>query len=183
MTRIRREESALLVVDVQERLLPVIDGGDEVERRVATAIAGATTLRLPVIATEQYPKGLGRTVATVAEQLGSLEPIEKISFSCCGVEAVDRRIAETGRLTMLVVGIETHVCVLQTCLDLLERGIRPVLLADCAGSRHERDHRYAVERLRDAGVLITTLESALFEITGTAGTEEFKAISRLVKPL
>lgn len=181
MLRLRRDATTLLVIDIQERLLPVIDGSTELEARTRAAIDGAKALSLPVIATEQYPKGLGATVSGLAELID--HPIEKLSFSCCGVEAFDRALAETSRETVLVTGIETHVCVLQTCLDLVERGMQPVVLADCVGSRHRRDHDLAIDRMRGAGVVITTVESALFELVGVAGTEEFRQVSRLVKPL
>ena len=183
MVRLQRDECALLVIDVQERLLPVIHTAKEIERRVVTAVGGARILGLPVLATEQYPKGLGRTTAPVAAALRGIAPVEKTSFSCCGVEAIDHAIAQHAPAVILVAGIETHVCVMQTCLDLLEQRITPVLLADCVGSRHPHDHQVAVERLRDAGVLVTTLESALFELLGVAGTDEFKQVSGLVKPL
>lgn len=181
MIRLHRDQTTLLVIDVQERLLPVIDGHEELEVRIQTAIEGATTLGVPLVATEQYPKGLGPTVPSLAGLLAS--PVEKLSFSCCGVEGVDRALAEAGAQTVLVAGIETHVCVLQTALDLIERGLTPVLLADCTGSRHRRDHEVALERLRSDGAIITTVESALFELVGAAGSDEFKRISRLVKPL
>jgi len=181
--RIERNAAVLVVVDVQERLLPVIHEAARVRRRVSVAARAARVLDLPVIATEQYPKGLGRTAPAVMEALGERVPIEKISFSCCGVDEFDRALAAGGSTTVLVAGIETHVCVLQTCLDLVDRGLSPVLLADCTGSRHEHDHRFAIERLRRAGVIVTTLESALFELVGRAGTDEFRQISRLVKPL
>ncbi|MFW6380614.1 MAG: isochorismatase family protein [Spirochaetota bacterium] len=183
MIRLRRGTTALLVIDVQERLLPVIHGGPEIEKRIGVAIDGALVVGVPVLATEQYPKGLGRTVPGVSDHLGDIAPMEKTSFSCCGVEGVDAELARLEPASILIAGIETHVCVLQTCLDLIERGTTPVVLADCVGSRHRPDHRFALERLRDAGALITTLECALFELTGTAGTDEFKQISRLVKPL
>jgi nicotinamidase-related amidase len=181
MVRLRRTTTALLVIDVQERLLPVIDGHDELETRIGVAVDGAAALGIPTIAAEQYPKGLGPTVASLADRLSA--PIEKLTFSCCGVEAFDRALAAAGSQTVLVAGIETHVCVAQTCLDLLERGSTPVLLLDCTGSRHRHDHDAAVARLREAGVVVTTVESALFELVGAAGSDEFKQISRLVKPL
>lgn len=183
MIRLRRTTTALLVIDVQERLLPVIDGAEEIERRIGVAIEGCLVTGVPTLVTEQYPKGLGHTVPSLGEHLRGIDPIEKLSFSCCGVGQVDETLAELAPAAVLIAGIETHVCVMQTCLDLLERGTTPVVLADCVGSRHEHDHRYALDRLRGAGACITTLESALFELTGAAGTEEFKQISRLVKPL
>lgn len=181
MVRLRRDRTALLVIDVQERLLPVIDGHDELEVRIRTAIEGAKALGVPLVATEQYPKGLGPTVPSLAGLLAS--PVEKLSFSCCGVEGVDRALAEAGPQAVLVAGIETHVCVLQTVLDLIERGLTPVLLADCTGSRHRLDHEVALERMRAEGATVSTVESALFELVGVAGSDEFKQISRLVKPL
>ena len=183
MVRLQREGCALLVIDVQERLLPVIHTAKEIERRVSAAVSGARILGLPVLATEQYPKGLGRTTGPVAAALKGITPIEKSRFSCCGVGGIDGTLADLEPKTILIAGIETHVCVLQTCLDLLERRITPVLLADCAGTRHPHDHQVAVERIRDAGALVTTLESALFELLEVAGTEEFKRISGLIKSL
>jgi nicotinamidase-related amidase len=183
MLRLNRETTALLVIDIQERLLPVIDGGAEVERRAAVAIQGAEVLGVPVLATEQYPKGLGPTVASIRSLLGNAVLPEKTSFSCCGVDEIDARLRELAPESLLIAGIETHVCVSQTCLDLLARGITPVLLADSAGSRHRHDHDIALARLRQAGAVITTTEAALFELTVRAGTDEFKQISRLVKPL
>ena len=183
MVRLRRGTTALLVIDVQERLLPVIDAAAEIAKRIGVAIEGALVTGVPVLVTEQYPKGLGRTVPSLTRHLKEITPFEKLSFSCCGVEGVDRALEKLAPASVLIAGIETHVCVMQTCLDLIERGTTPVLLADCAGSRHEHDHLYALERLRNAGAVISTVESTLFEITGTAGTDEFKQISRLVKPL
>src|SRR6056297_1358387 len=182
-TRIERNRTVLLVIDVQERLLPVIAGAEELQKRVGVMVDGAAALGVPALFTEQYPKGLGHTVPEIAERLAPASPVEKVSFSCCGVGEIDAALAKIAPATVLVVGIETHVCVLQTCLDLLGRGMTPVLVADCVGSRHEADHHYAIERLRNAGAIVSTAESVLFELTGTAGTDEFRQISRLVKPL
>ena len=189
--RLTRSSTALLVVDVQERLLPVIDGAAELERRVVAFLQGAAALGLATIVTEQYPKGLGPTVASVAAALGATQtaaqggaaPVEKLSFSCCGEPEVVRRLGAIAPRTVLVVGIEAHVCVLQTCLDLLERRLTPVVVADCVGSRHAYDRDVALARIAQAGGVVTTLESALFELLGVAGTDEFKAISKIVKPL
>ena len=183
MMRLQRDRTALLVIDVQERLLPVISTTKEVEHRIATAVAAARALGLPVLVTEQYPKGLGPTTGQVAAAIKGIAPVEKMSFSCCGSDAFIRGLSGLAPQTILVAGIETHVCVLQTCMDLVERAITPVLLADCCGSRHPYDHQIAVERMRAAGVAITTVESALFELIGTAGTDEFRQISTLVKQL
>jgi len=181
--RISREDSLLLVVDVQERLFPVMSDREPMLGRVVAAIRGAGVLGLPTILTEQYPKGLGSTLPAVSEALEVNTPIEKIDFSCVRVDEVRDTIVEADRTTVLVCGIEAHVCVQQTCLDLLEEKLQPVLLADCISSRKPFDRDIAIERMRVAGVIITTLEAALFEMLGVAGTDEFKAISRLVKEL
>ncbi len=187
MVRLTRDSTALLVVDIQERLLPVIDDGPAVCERAAIAIRGARALKLPILATEQYPKGLGATVPAITDALGETLPAESIpsktSFSCCPVPSIDATLRETAPKTVMVAGIETHVCVSQTCLDLIDRGITPVVLADCTGSRHAHDHSIALSRLQHAGAVITSLEAALFELTVQAGSTEFKEISGLVKPL
>ena len=183
MVRLTREATALLVIDIQERLLPVIEGGDQVAIRTSVAIQGAKVLGVPLLATEQYPRGLGATVPAVASALCEIDVPEKLSFSCLGAQAIVDALDEQQPATVIVAGIETHVCVSQTCLDLLDRGITPVVLADCTGSRHQYDHETALERLGHAGAVITTVEAALFELTGQAGTPEFKQISGLVKPL
>jgi nicotinamidase-related amidase len=174
----------MVLVDVQERLMPVIDGREELERRLAVLLEGTRALGLPLIWTEQYVKGLGATIPAIAELAAPLaSPIEKLSFSCCPVPEVDAELKRLRPETVIVAGIETHVCVLQTCLDLLEGGYRPVLVSDCTSSRHAHDRERALRRLEQAGVTLTTVESVLFELLVRAGTEEFKAISRLVKPL
>lgn len=183
MIRPARDATALLVIDIQERLLPVIAGGSAIVTRTSVAVRGAVELGIPLLATEQYPKGLGSTVAELAGLLEVTGLPDKLSFSACGVEKIDSELARLAPRSVIVAGIETHVCVMQTCLDLLERESTPVVLADCTGSRHEHDHRIALDRLRQAGAIITTVESVLFELTGRAGSDEFKAISKLVKPL
>lgn len=183
MMRLQRDRTALLVIDVQERLLPVIHTTKEVEHRIATAVTAARALGLPVLVTEQYPRGLGPTTGQVAAAIKGIAPVEKMTFSCCGSDAFSLCLSELAPQTVLVAGIETHVCVLQTCMDLAARAITPVLLGDCCGSRHPYDHQVAIERMRAGGAVITTLESALFELVGAAGTDEFRQISGLVKQL
>lgn len=183
MVRLERNRTAALLIDVQQRLLPVIHNADELERRLGVLVDGIRLLGIPLLATEQYPKGLGPTIDSLVARIGDAAPVEKLSFSCCGVEGVDRFLAKVDPGTVLIAGMETHVCVLQTCLDLLERGITPVIVTDCVGSRHEHDHRFALERLAASGVVPTTVESALFELTGRAGTDEFRGISKLIRPL
>ncbi|MBN2613335.1 MAG: isochorismatase family protein [Bacteroidales bacterium] len=131
--------------------------------------------------TQQYTKGLGETVSELGQHLGDMRKIEKLSFSCCGEPVFLQQLESTGKKTVIVAGIETHVCVLQTVLDLLELGYQPVIVEDCTSSRKFNDKKIALERMRDEGTIITTFESLLFELCKVAGNEKFKAISKLVK--
>jgi nicotinamidase-related amidase len=177
--RLERNDTALLVVDVQERLAAAMPEPalSRCLNRTRAAILGAQALGLPIVHTEQYPKGLGRTVAQVSELLAG-QPVEKIQFSC-GLDEVLRQFG--GRKRVLVAGMETHVCVFQTVRDLAGRGLSPYLLMDAALSRNEEDRRVGVELCRDAGAVVTTVEAALFDLLGKAGTPEFKAVSQAVK--
>ncbi len=182
MVRVRREKTAVLLVDVQERLMPVIDGGEELERRLAAFLEGIDILNLSMIWAEQYKKGLGPTISSIAAVTKGA-PVDKLTFSCCGAPEITEQLRRINPETVLVVGIETHVCVLQTCLDLITDGYQPVLVADCTGSRHPMDREMALRRLEQAGVVLSTVESVLFELLGRAGSDEFKAVSRIVKTL
>jgi len=179
--RIIPDESAALVIDIQERLFPHISGHDALLERVRILIQGLGFLSVPVLLTEQYRKGLGDTIAGVRELLGVYEPVEKMAFSCCDEPRFMDKLKQTGKKNVLICGIETHVCVLQTTLDLLEKGYQPVIIADAVSSRSVYDKEIALERMRQEGALISTSESLLFELARVSGTETFKAISRLVK--
>lgn len=175
-----RAESRLLIIDMQEKLVPVIDQHTEVAANCGKLIAGARILQVPVYATEQYPKGLGSTISQLAEYLPTR--LEKLEFSCLkclnwGTSSDDPE----GRFKVVVAGVETHVCVQQTVLDLLSYGFRVYVVADAVGSRRPLDKQIALQRLASFGAIITTTESVLFEWCERAGTPEFKEISRLVK--
>jgi len=174
-----RDDTALLVVDMQERLLPFIRQGAQVIWNVRRLIDGARILGLEVAATEQYPKGLGPTAAVLAERLGEIPA--KLAFSCGECGEIFRRLAERGRPKVLVAGVETHVCVQQTVLDLLADGFRVYVAVDAVGSRFEIDYQTALRRMESAGATLTTTEAALFEWCEAAGTPEFKQISQLVR--
>lgn len=179
--RIERTQSAGLVIDIQEKLYPHMDQREELLRRTTILLEGLNVLNIPLVITEQYPKGLGPTLQPLSRLLKDEQVHEKISFSCCGEPAVMDQIHALDRDTIVVCGIEAHVCVLQTVVDLLERGYKPVVVEDCISSRNPADLRVAVERMRSEGAIISTSESILFELARVAGTEQFKAISRLVK--
>jgi nicotinamidase-related amidase len=170
-----------ICIDIQERLFPHINEHNELARKCAVLIRGLRVLDVPIMVTEQYVKGLGATIPVIHEALGDYSPIEKITFSCCGAPEVEAHVLNGHRTSVLLFGIETHVCVQQTALDLLAQGRKVVIIEDCVSSRSANDKRVAIERMRQAGAVITTMESVLFELLGQAGTEQFKQISALVK--
>ncbi len=178
--RLKRDQAALLVVDIQERLTAAMerDALDRMINRTNAAIEGAKALELPIIVTEQYPKGLGPTHSLVKMRLGSYSPVEKLEFSAC-VPDVATRLGE--RKQVLIVGMETHVCVFQTVRDRTEKGFTPVLGADAVMSRSAEERRVGLEMCREAGAHIITVEAALFDLLGCAGTPEFKKVSAAVR--
>jgi nicotinamidase-related amidase len=172
-------DTGLLVIDVQEKLMVKIPEAASIVRNIAFLIDGARLLRMPVQATEQYPKGLGPTVPDLAAKLP--ERPDKVAFSCCAIPAVIEGFRKAGRAKILLAGIETHVCVQQTALDLLALDFRVYVAADAVASRFAVDHDQALHRLDRAGAVITTSESAVFEWVGTAGNPQFKEVSKLVQ--
>ena len=180
--RVTRENTVLVVVDVQERLIPAMD--PQVYGAVLKSIRllgeAAEIFKVPVIVTEQYPAGLGPTVPELVGFAGGAA-IEKVTFSCGGEEGFLQALQALGARQILLTGMEAHVCVLQTLLDLLDRGYRVHLVRDAICSRNRGDYRAALDLAARAGAWITTAEIALFQMLGRAGTPEFKAVSALVK--
>ncbi len=176
-----REDTALLVVDVQQKLVPAIAGHARVVWNIRRLIDGAKVLGLPVTATEQYPKGLGPTVPELAERLGKIP--SKLAFSCAECADLLAGLRERDVFRVLLCGIEAHVCVQQTALDLLADGWRVYVAVDAVGSRYDFDYRTALARMDASGATLTTTEAALFEWCRVAGTPEFKQISRLAREL
>jgi nicotinamidase-related amidase len=172
-------DTALLVVDVQEKLVPLILDHHRVIWNIGRLIDAARLLSLPVLATEQYPKGLGPTVAELAQRLGPVP--SKLTFSCGGCPGLFDDLESRGVHKILVCGIECHVCVQQTVLDLLADGWRTYVAVDAVASRYELDYRTALARMDSSGAVLTTTEAALFEWCREAGTPEFKQISQLVR--
>lgn len=182
--RLKRESIALAIIDVQERLMPVIDQRAAVEANLERLVRGAHVLGLPVIVTEQYVRGLGSTVASLRsalEETSGYLPIEKDCFSAAACEGFRETLGRLGRPQVLVAGVETHVCVLQTCLDLLEAGLEVAVAADAVSSRTAMNRDLALRRLERAGVTLVSTEMALFELLRRSGTDEFRSISRLVR--
>ncbi|MFP5247984.1 MAG: hydrolase [Thermoanaerobaculia bacterium] len=179
-----RTNAVLVLIDVQEKLMPVISNADEVQLNLTRLIRGAHILGIPVIVTEQYVKGLGPTVEPVRralEETAGYRPIEKSCFSAHGCAPFAAQLAALERKQVLLAGVEAHVCVYQTASDLLASGYEVSLIADAVSSRTQMNVGVAVRRLMSDGVKLSSTEMALFELTVAAGTEEFRAISRLIK--
>ena len=174
----RAENSCLLVVDLQERLLPAIHQADKILANCAWLIRIAQRLRVPVLASEQYPQGLGLTVAAIREWLPADAFMEKTHFSCAAEQNCMRRIDAMGRDQIVMVGAEAHVCVLQTALDLRAVGKEVYLVADGVSSRSPSDVERALTRMQAEGVRIVSREMVVFEWLHQAGTEQFREISR-----
>lgn len=177
--RLDSGRSAMLVIDVQEKFYPHIRGADQLVHQVGRMLEAADNLAVPAAATVQYPKGLGQLVQPLLAAFPNAE--EKLDFSAAVCRRAIDAWANEGRDQIVVVGIETHVCVQQTVLDLIAEGLRPFVVADAVSSRGEFDHQVALERMRDNGATITTVESVLFEWLGTADRPEFKTISKIVQ--
>lgn len=175
------EKSALLTIDIQDRLNPVMADGDLVVANIAKLLRGARLLGVPVLASEQYPKGLGHLVGELADLLDENAVVEKDAFSCMADDEFAKRFTALGKPQAIVCGIEAHVCVNQTALQLLESGVQVFVVSDATSSRTTANHMAALERLRQNGAEIVSAEMVLFEWLRRAGTPEFKEISKLVK--
>ncbi|WP_373506012.1 isochorismatase family protein [Aestuariivirga sp.] len=177
-------KATLLLVDMQERLLPAMSGDADVEKRCAILLKAARALDVPVTVSEQYPKGLGHTVAGLKAEIGSAPVFEKLAFSCWKDAAIrDHLIAhhEEARPMVILAGIEAHVCVMQTAADLSAAGFAVFAVADAMSSRGPSSHALALDRMRQNGVSVVNTEMVVFELLKQAGTAEFKALSALVR--
>ena len=179
--RLVRDDSLVLLVDVQERLAPAIVDGPAIVEACRLLVEGARRLAVPVIASEQYPKGLGPTLEPLRASLGNAPRLEKLAFSCAREPRIAEAVRATGRRTLLVAGMEAHVCVLQTALDFRDRGYRVAVVADATGSRRRESQVRALERARAAGCSVIEVEMALFEWLERAGTEEFRTIAPWIR--
>ncbi len=179
--RLTSRHAGLLVIDLQDKLLQAIVDRDQVVAQAVGLIKGARLLGIPTWTTEQYPKGLGGTTAPVAACVG--ERFEKTSFQCLAAHRIVEELLSRPIQHVTLVGIEAHVCVAQTALELMDRGYRVQVAVDAVGSRRSLDRDIALRRLEQAGAVISTTDAILFEWTETADRPEFKAISALVKEL
>jgi nicotinamidase-related amidase len=185
MERLKPSTSVLVVVDVQEKLAAAmpVDSMERLAANAAILLEAAKILGVPVLATEQYPKGLGPTVPKVKEKLGALgvEPIEKLDFDACGEPRFMRALLATGARAAVVVGMEAHVCVFQTARELARRGYLTHVVGDAVASRREENRVAGLSLCERAGAVVTVTEAVAFDWLEKAGTEAFKAVSKLVR--
>jgi nicotinamidase-related amidase len=176
-SKLDRSRAALVVIDIQEAFRKAIPVFEDVAVAAGVLVEGAKAVGIPVVATEQYPNGLGRTVPEIADHLpDETHPIEKVVFSAADADGFDLGGADQA----LVCGIETHVCVNQTVIDLLASGVDVHVAEDAVASRSKRNWRLGLEKVERAGATLTSVETALFELVGRAGTDEFKRVQRLI---
>ena len=178
---INRVDTFGLVIDFQERLLPAMNEHEELAKRAAILIKGLKALDVPMIITQQYTKGLGMSEEFVFAAAGTDEYMDKTEFSAMRNEQIKAKAKQLDKKNVIVCGIEAHICVLQTCLDLKEQGFTPYLVLDCTGSRKKADLEMTIVRAQQEGITVTSTESILFELLGKAGGEVFKTISKLIK--
>lgn len=181
--RIAREDTQSMVIDVQERLTPHIYDHQNIVKQIVTLIKGLQVLGIPIMLNEQYKKGLGDTLPEIRDTLvgNNAKSFEKVTFSACDNDDSWNHLAQQNRSTVLLFGVETHVCIMQTALDLLDNGMQPVIIGDAVGSRFPYDKKQAIRRIRRAGGVITTVESILFELCRSSKDPAFKTISNLIK--
>ncbi len=179
--RILKEHTIGLVIDIQERLVPVMEESEQLIENCQKLIQGLQILNVPLIVTQQYTKGLGETIGEIKSVITDSQYIEKKDFSCLDEPVVAEKLALSGATNVILCGIEAHVCVLQTAIDLKEAGYNPIVVFDCVSSRSFDNVDLAAERFRHEGIMMTSKESILFELTRSANAPEFKEISKLVK--
>lgn len=176
---LKEDNTLLLMIDIQERLVPAMNNGGEVVENVKTLLTAFKELNLPVIHTEQYPKGLGKTMPDLSA-LTSIDAFEKTQFSAY-TEDIKSAIFKSGKINILVIGMETHVCVYQTVRALLDAEYNVFVVKDCVASRTQDNYENALDLMKDMGAVITNMETVLFDILKKAGTPEFKIVSKLIK--
>ena len=181
MKLMNKEDTLFVVIDFQEKLMPVMHNREILEDKVCRLASGMKKLDIPNIVTQQYTKGIGETIPSIAEAIGTFTPVDKTSFSCMGNEEFVARLEAASRDEIVICGIEAHICLQQTVIELLAKGYRVYVPVDCTSSRSEHDRIWALDRMSNAGAITTTYESILYELVGDARDENFKAISKIVK--
>lgn len=178
--RLTKQSVVIVIIDVQEKLMKVMKYREQVSKKIQTLISASEIMNFPIILTEQYSKGLGRTIPEIRDRLPAYSPVEKLTFSCCGKSEFLEILKSTGKKQVLLCGIESHVCVLQTALDLLRDGYEVFVPEDAVCSQRTEDWKAALHRMGHSGIILTSVESAIFEMMKEAGTDEFKSILRVI---
>jgi nicotinamidase-related amidase len=174
-------DTLLVVVDIQEKLVRAVHAREEFLTRAQQLIQGARVLKIPMVCTEQNPRGLGSTVAAIAAHMPDVQPVSKFSFGCCASEEFLRALQSVARRNVLLAGIETHVCVYQTAMELMGRGYHVEVVADACSSRTPENKQIGLDKMRAAGAAVTSVETALFELLQIAEGPLFKEILKIVK--
>lgn len=175
------EDAVILIVDIQERLAAVMPDRESLTANTLHIIALAILLKIPICLTEQYPKGLGRTIADVKDALPEYRPIEKTYFSACAEPGFSDKFRGLGRNHVILCGIEAHICILQTALDLIAEGYDVHVVSDCVSSRTQANKTIGIRQMRQAGAIVTSTETVVFQLLARAGTDEFKLMSNRIK--
>lgn len=179
--RLTKDNTLLVVIDFQERLMPAMFEAAALEDRIVRLVKGARVMGIPILVSQQYTKGLGATIPSVAEALGEFTPFDKTEFSVMQNPAMGEAIRAEKRKNVILTGIESHICVEQSALDLLEEEYQVFVCGDCVSSRRPLDIRMAKSRMKEAGAVYTSMEAILFELCGGAKQPGFKEISAIIK--
>ncbi|MCK5039141.1 MAG: hydrolase [Thermoplasmata archaeon] len=180
-TGIDRKKLALVIIDIQDKLYPSIQDKESVKENVIKLIEFSKIMGIPIIFSEQYPRGLGETIQDIKDVLPDYGPLEKNTFSCCGEGDFEARLLELGVETIAITGIECHVCVFQTTRDTLARGYNVHVISDGVASRTPENKKVGLDRAREMGAVISSTEMFMFEVMERAGTSEFKEVAPLLK--
>jgi len=181
LSLLTRENTALIIVDAQEKLMQVMGNPDRVRDRIVKLLHLARLFSIPVVLTEQNPKLLGPTIPAVKTALSEYDPIEKLDFDCCNVDLFNTRLQEKALRNIILTGVETHICIFQTCVSLLERGYTIHVPHHAVDSRTADNWNIGLSLMREAGAYITSAETIIFQILKRAGTTEFKEMLKIVK--
>jgi nicotinamidase-related amidase len=181
ISKLDKEKTGLLIIDVQEKLMQVMGRRQRVADNIAKLVLLSKLFDFPVILTEQYPKWLGPTLPEVAESLPACQPISKLHFNCCDVDAFNHRLDSEDLRNVIITGVESHICVFQTCVSFLKRGYRVHVPQDAVDSRTNENWRVGLDLMKQAGAVITSTETVIYQILKKAGTKEFKQMLKVIK--
>jgi nicotinamidase-related amidase len=181
ISALEKENTGLLIIDVQEKLMQVMGQRQRITDNITKLVLLSKLFDFPVILTEQYPKWLGPTTPEVAESLPAYQPISKLHFNCCDVDAFNHRLDSEGLSNVIITGVESHICVFQTCASILDKGYRVHVPQDAVDSRTDENWRVGLDLMKQAGAVITSTETIIYQILKKAGTNEFKQMLKIIR--